>query len=478
METWKAFNLDTVLSIWLTGAGDYGWLRRHVRPAARLDRRRRLRAQRLHLGALGSHQHDQRPRQRAFRDLGAGMVVGDQAAGGAWSLAAFALACQVFAGHLQDVSVHIGARWPVRGFPLADLKLARRRRCALGMAAGLCRDGRPALGRPVDSLERAARPFASRMGLPEDLTYASWHPELFPTLVVREAYGTRARDTDWMNGFYPYHEMERLPRAAGSGARGDRGRGAGSARSLDGSGSCCRPGACLMLGKFIFLFDYAHRIPMLGSSREPVRFHLWVSLAVAALAAVGIDRLGRPGSVPHAPGVICRRTDRSRSRSCYIYSPGVEAAGHVDSPVHLAPYRWLGRELEDSPSRTAILVLGLAPPGGQAGRATPVGRQWLAGFFRSCPGGPARRTPSEVPTVSPATGPHRRNRPKAQGRPELIRVFGIATSIPASRVMPPSRSISCRARYTGLEPAGGLGPGVVERRDADDRQPPARLSIT
>src|SRR5689334_14201667 len=26
METWKAFNLDTVLSVWLTGLGAFGWL--------------------------------------------------------------------------------------------------------------------------------------------------------------------------------------------------------------------------------------------------------------------------------------------------------------------------------------------------------------------------------------------------------------------------------------------------------------------
>ena len=85
METWKAFNLDTVLSIWLTGPGTYGWLRRHVRPAARTDRRRHLRAGRLHLGASGPHQHDQRPGQRSVRDLGAGVVVGNRAGGGAWS---------------------------------------------------------------------------------------------------------------------------------------------------------------------------------------------------------------------------------------------------------------------------------------------------------------------------------------------------------------------------------------------------------
>ena len=37
METWKAFNFDTVLSIWLTGLGGYLWLRRHVGPIAALS---------------------------------------------------------------------------------------------------------------------------------------------------------------------------------------------------------------------------------------------------------------------------------------------------------------------------------------------------------------------------------------------------------------------------------------------------------
>ncbi len=35
METWKAFNFDTVFSIWLTGLGSYLWLRRHVGPIGR-----------------------------------------------------------------------------------------------------------------------------------------------------------------------------------------------------------------------------------------------------------------------------------------------------------------------------------------------------------------------------------------------------------------------------------------------------------
>ncbi len=59
-----------------------------------------------------------------------------------------------------------------------------------------------------------------------------------------------------------------------------------------------------MLGRFTFLFDYAHRLPVIGSSREPVRFHVWVSLGVAALAACGVERLGRPGVVSLKSGLV------------------------------------------------------------------------------------------------------------------------------------------------------------------------------
>ncbi len=59
-----------------------------------------------------------------------------------------------------------------------------------------------------------------------------------------------------------------------------------------------------MLGRFTWLFDFAHRIPVLGSSREPVRFHVWVSLGVAALAALGVERIGRPGVVSLRGGLI------------------------------------------------------------------------------------------------------------------------------------------------------------------------------
>ena len=46
------------------------------------------------------------------------------------------------------------------------------------------------------------------------------------------------------------------------------------------------------------------RFPSLGSSREPVRFHLWAAMGVAALAAVGVERLVRSPGVSLRPGLI------------------------------------------------------------------------------------------------------------------------------------------------------------------------------
>ncbi len=126
---------------------------------------------------------------------------------------------------------------------------------------------------------------------------------MLPTLVVREAYGTRARDTDWPDGFYPYHEMNAYMgliamalAVVGAGGAGRRDRWTNFWVILIGVG------AILMLGKFTFLFDGANKIPVLGSSREPVRFHLWVAVGVAALSAVGVERLARPAPSRSAAG--------------------------------------------------------------------------------------------------------------------------------------------------------------------------------
>jgi len=87
-----------------------------------------------------------------------------------------------------------------------------------------------------------------------------------------------------------------------------------------------------MLGRFTLLFDVAHKIPIFGSSRIPVRYHLWVSLAVAALAGVGVDRLSRPGVV------------RLRAAIPDDWGPRRRLAGRSSStptqPVWTEPSRW------------------------------------------------------------------------------------------------------------------------------------------
>ena len=224
---------------------------------------------------------------------------------------------------------------------------------------------------------------------------ASWHPELIPTLVVREAYGTRARDTDWLDGFYPYHEMDAYLGLIAMAWRSSVPEGQ---RPRDRWTSfwvlLIGLGAILMLGRFTFLFDQANHIPVLGSSREPVRFSLWVSMGVAALAAVGVDRLGRPGAVSTP-----RRVDPGRRAGPVIdpdhdlyLSPCLDAAQALDrcvSPRPLSLARTRARQGDDSD--------------GSSGRVGLVGcTKRHAGDHTVAPravGGPA-----------PTPGPHRSSR--------------------------------------------------------------------
>ncbi len=115
----------------------------------------------------------------------------------------------------------------------------------------------------------------------------------------------------------------------------------------------------LMLGKFTCLFDYAHRLPVLGSSREPVRFHVWVSLGVAALAATGVERLGRPGVVSLRNGLVLAGVLVALSIPImiYIYTPVWTDPKRWTTPYHLDRYRWLGRELLTATLRTGLLAL-------------------------------------------------------------------------------------------------------------------------
>jgi Bacterial membrane protein YfhO len=362
MQTWKAFNLDSVLSIWLTGVGSYLWLRRHVGPIAALAGASIFGlsgytwAHFVHtsmLNALASVPFVIWGLEYSWSNARwRGVVIG-----------ACAMACQAFAGHLQDVLLTAGLVGLYGLYRAAtETGLAQRVR-ALGMAVALA--GLGVLLSAVqwvpskELLDRSPRAEGLTWG---DLTYGSWHPELLPTLVVREAYGTRARDTDWMDGFYPYHEMNTYLGLI--------------AIALAVTGAVGKPvrdrwvtfwvllvglAVVLMLGRFTFLFDYAHRIPILGSSREPVRFHVWAAMGTAALAAVGVERVLRGPGVSLRPGLIVAvwLIMLSIPILLYVYAPLWKQLNGTNPTRNVVQFRWLGRELLIAVPRTAIL-LGLA----------------------------------------------------------------------------------------------------------------------
>ncbi len=359
MATWKAFNLDTIGSVWLTGLATYGWLRRHVGPSGALTGAALFGlsgfvwAHLIHTSMINALISV----PLVFWALEASWD-GGRARGVA--LGALALACQVFAGHLQDTILTAGAIGIYAIYRAATAPGVRAKGSILGFAGLL-----GALGVAVsaiqwvpslDLLERSPR----EGGLTwEQITYGSWSPELLPTLVIREAYGTLARDTDWLDGYYPYHEMNAYLGLAGLalavvGAGYWRDRWVGFWVILLGLG------LLFMLGRYTALFDYMNRVPVVGSSRIPVRYHLWVSLAVAALASVGVDRLSRPGAVRlrsalRASGAVLVA---SAAILAHDYIPAWTEARRWNAPSHLEHFRWLGRDLAIALVRTAALSLG------------------------------------------------------------------------------------------------------------------------
>ena len=386
LQTWQAFNLDTVLSVWLTGVGTYCWLRRHVGPAARAHRSRHLRLQRVCLGPSHSHEHDQRSGQRAACDLGTGKLVGERPMARSCPGRSVALACEVFAGHLQDSLLTIGLVALYGIYRTATERGTRGTPALAGHADRLGRAGRLDVGSSVGPLQGVARSLAVRrrsvVGRP-DLRIVESRAIADPG--TPRSLRHHARDTDWMDGFYPYHEMNTymgltaiVLAVVGAGGRASGDRWSSFWVLLIGLGSV------LMLGKYTCLFDFAHRLPVLGSSREPVRFHVWVSLGVAALAATGVERLGRPGVVSLRGGLILAGVLVALSIPImiFVYAPVWTQPGRWTLPYHLDRYRWLGASSSPPFSGPGCWLLW---PGGS--RAVPRDRSTRSdrrGGPRSC----------------------------------------------------------------------------------------------
>jgi hypothetical protein len=432
METWKALNFDTVLSIWLTGVGCYGWLRRHVGPTAALSG--------AAIFGLSGFTWAHLVHTSMLNALASVPFV-IWALEWSWSsgryrgvvLGGCAIAFQTFAGHLQDVILTAGLVGIYGLYRAATESGAAQRLRAIGMAAALA--GLGVLLSAVqwvpskELLDRSPR----AQGLTwRDLTFGSWHPELLPTFVIREAYGTRARDTDWTDGFYPYHEMDTyvgliaiVLAVVGGGGKPARDRWVTFWVLLVGLS------LLLMLGKFTFLFDYAHQVPILGSSREPVRFHLWAAMGVAALAAVGVERLSKGACVSLRPGLIVAAWLIVLCVPILfaMYTPVWVTPSLWTKPRNILQFRWLGRELLIGLGRTAILTAVAWLVARMALRTTGPGRRgrWLLLLPILIIADLLGSHWYDVPTVDPrywTEPPESVVRLKAD--PSLIRIFGRA----------------------------------------------------
>ncbi len=430
LQTWQALNLDTIGSIWLTGLATYGWLRRHVGPAGALTGAALFGLS----GFVWAHLiHTSMTNALISVPLAFwGLEVaceGGKLRGAA--LGGLALACQVFAGHLQDTILTAGALGIWATYRAFTASSARGFLRPLVMVAIL-----GAIGVLVSAiqwvpsknlLDRSPR----EGGLTwEQITYGSWSPELLPTLVVREAYGTLPRDTDWTDGYYPYHEMNAYLGLIGMalaflGAGASRDRWVGAWIVLAGLGML------FMLGRYTALFDYMNLVPVVGSSRIPVRYHLWVSLAVAALASVGVDRLARPDRVG-LRGVswfLILIVAASLAILGYVYLPIWTESRRWSSPEHLEHFRWLGNELAIGFGRTFGLGLAAWFLIVRASKEIRADRRgWLAaGLPVLVIADLLGSHRLDVPTIDPSywtKPPESVARIKAD--PWLIRVFGVA----------------------------------------------------
>ena len=482
METWRAFNLDTIGSIWLAGLATYGWLRRHVGPSGALAGAALFGLS----GFVWAHLiHTSMTNALISVPLAFWALEcswdGGRLRGAA--IGALALACQVFAGHLQDTILTAGAIGIVTLYRASTARGLRAKLTTVGFAALL-----GGLGVAVaaiqwvpskDLLDRSPRDGGLTW---EQITYGSWGPELLPTLVFREAYGTLPRDTDWLDGYYPYHEMNAYMGLVGL-ALAIVGAGAWRDRWVATWILLAGLGGLFMLGKFTALFDYMNYVPVVGASRDP-----------GPVSPLGLDRRGGPGGgrrrplgdagcrpAPDGPGRLddlgggLGGTPRLHLRA--------DLDGHRAEVEHArAPRAFPLARPRDGHRRRADRGdrpggLGVRVEGGEVDPAIPSGVAGV-GLADPDPGGPAGITLGGRPDHRPGllhrparVGPADRGRPGDDPGLRDRRAIGRRAGVRLA-----SRRLLRGPRDPGLGTAADLGPPLVDGAHPD--LPPARLDLS
>lgn len=330
MPPWLAFGYDAVLHVLLAGVAMYVYLRRRVGAAAALTGAAAF----GYGGFLPAHViHTSYLNSMMWIPLGL-LALERLWQTARWKfglLAAGCLAMQIFAGNMQIAILTFWAYGVLAVFWAATALRDGRAGTALGVLGTTA--GTLVLAAAIGAVQfvpslRLLELSPRQQGLKYDeLMFASWHPELLPTLFLPHAYGSRSHDTDWIDGYYPYHEMHvylgvvtlLLAAIGGAGVRD---------RWLFSHVVLTVVALLLMLGRYGVLYDACQYFPVLRGMRFPVRLSLWWSLSLGTLAAWGVERL---------------RVEGVRLRGPLLAFAGAAAVALLILAVLYHPY-WMNQE--------------------------------------------------------------------------------------------------------------------------------------
>ena len=296
MKPWVAFNLSTVAHV--AGAALFMWifLRRFAGRAGALVGSMAF----VFSGFLVQHlMHTSMFNQTVWLPfllwlVDHGIDRGDRR----WFVAgAFVVAVQLTAGHQQTAiysALTVAAYMAALALPYRRGLRHGARRIATSLVILYGLGTALAVIQAVPTLELLSQSMRSggiRMSM---AMFGSWMPLLYPTFFFPASFGSRMCSTHWLDAVTLNHEMTAYAGVVALalalyGGRYARGRRADFFLGL------AAVSLLVALGRYSYFVQLLHAFPLLDSLRVPARASLLTSLAVAALAAQGVDVLcGNP----------------------------------------------------------------------------------------------------------------------------------------------------------------------------------------
>lgn len=305
MPAWLAFGYDTVFSIWLSGLTMYAYLRQRFSSPASLIGAIPfgfggfMAAHLIHTSYINSMPWIPLSflfLERAWRGERCRNTV----------FASIMLTMQIFAGNMQIAILTFLALTLVSGYWILVAVVQKNKAAihtillhtplAFLIAFSL---GAVQILPAKQLLDHSPR--QSGLSFDELTNQNSWHPELLPTLFLPHAFGSRSHNTDWMDGYYWYHEMYTY---LGVSVLLIAFYGITQWRQswIFGHLVLTVFSLLFMMGRYLLLYDVFEYLPILSAMRAPVRESVWLGLTIGSLAAAGVQFLiDRPTSVSRWP---------------------------------------------------------------------------------------------------------------------------------------------------------------------------------